>query len=1355
MIKQLHLTIICLFGTVFSIAQVAPVARFIQGSEVFPENFETEKLSKPAEGEVYEGKYVRYVQFYQLLTASQQQILKDKNLLLLDYVPEHIYQVALPANFDWGTLADFGIRSIVKPKTEWRMHKNLKERPFGNWAVHGDKIGVSVQVQPFITIEAAQILFKKRGIKVLEKGTQNGFLLIHVKPETISQLAALPWVNWLELESPPGEPEDLKGRALLRAGALDSDHPAGKKYNGSGVSLLIRDDGFVGPHIDLQARVTNDPGISADPSKTHGDRVAGTLAGAGNLDPAMRGIVPGANLFVSDYTAGFQDGTLPLLFSDHVTITNSSYSNGCNAGYTLAAQTVDQQLFENENYMHVFSAGNSNGIDCQYGAGGAWGNITGGNKLAKNALVAGNIDINGVIANTSSRGPASDGRLKPDLMGFGGEQYATGPNNVYQGFSGTSAASPGIAGCFAQLTHAWKTIHGTPDAPAGLLKAIMLNTCTDLGHPGPDFKYGWGQVNNWRALKAIEESRVDSGYVLSGVTNTFNVNVPAGVRQANFMIYWADPPGVLNAQRALVNDLDLLVTGPTGTSFQTWKLNPTPDPVILDTPAGKGHDTLNNVEQVTVENPVAGNYAVIVQSLDIPFFSQDFYFTWDFLYDSIQITQPAGGESLAVGAFEWITWDAYGNEGEFNLEFSTNGGANYNPIATVQGNVRFYGWIVPQAVSGDVKIRISRNGQVAVTEIPVTIAPQPINFVIDKVCPQSVTLKWFNSDNTLPIEIFKLGEKYMEPVGTAPAGSTSFIVPIQDASISQWFSARYANSTGLAGRRVIAVNASGGLINCQQTNDLASTNIISPDGSDIFSCGPLSVPVTVSVANHGTASISNATISYQNNNNPAVVENLPFLPAGGAIDFTFNTPLALDPNAINNLEISILLNNEQYPADNTISTSFAVTAGIAESDYLEGFESAQQIPPTWKITNPDAAFTWAPSLNPVIGIDGNPTNAVYVNHFSYNPGTGQEDILSLPPTAIKGTDTLQFDYSHALYSAAYVEKLRVEIVEACNAGGTPVVLWEKSDPGLALDQSDIAFFPDAPEDWARVEIPLTAFAGQNAVIRFISTNDYGNNTFLDNIGFKNLPPILGETLAIPDTFCSGTPISISANPNPAQTIDYQWNFGPGAQPLTATGPGPVAVIFNTPGDHIIQLVGSNAMGADTLIMAVFAIPVPGADFDFHINGLSVEFTNNSVNAGSWFWNFGDGATSTAFSPIHTYATHGNYTATLTATGECGMVSFAQNISTSQTIEQTGLSEFRVSPNPGNGLFNAMVSSPVQQQINMALLDNSGRLIHQESFDIQQGTRFLPFDCSGVAAGNYLLRVETKLGRFSVGVIIVK
>jgi hypothetical protein len=61
---------------------------------------------------------------------------------------------------------------------------------------------------------------------------------------------------------------------------------------------------------------------------------------------------------------------------------------------------------------------------------------------------------------------------------------------------------------------------------------------------------------------------------------------------------------------------------------------------------------------------------------------------------------------------------------------------------------------------------------------------------------------------------------------------------------------------------------------------------------------------------------------------------------------------------------------------------------------------------------------------------------------------------------------------------------------------------------------------------------------------------------------------------------------------------------------------------------------------------------PRVSFDFSVDGLRVSFSNHTKGADSWIWDFGDGETSTARRPSHTYASPGRYTVTLTgyATG---------------------------------------------------------------------------------------------------------
>jgi PKD repeat protein len=64
-------------------------------------------------------------------------------------------------------------------------------------------------------------------------------------------------------------------------------------------------------------------------------------------------------------------------------------------------------------------------------------------------------------------------------------------------------------------------------------------------------------------------------------------------------------------------------------------------------------------------------------------------------------------------------------------------------------------------------------------------------------------------------------------------------------------------------------------------------------------------------------------------------------------------------------------------------------------------------------------------------------------------------------------------------------------------------------------------------------------------------------------------------------------------------------------------------------------------------------PQPAPDFSFEINDKTVTFTNKSKYATSYAWDFGDGSTSTAESPVHTYSSGGVYTVKLTASNSQG------------------------------------------------------------------------------------------------------
>ena len=355
-----------------------------------------------------------------------------------------------------------------------------------------------------------------QNIQPYQYGQDTRFGYYTLSKTQVSDIARKSWVRYVEIIDEPGKPESTEGRTIQKSNLINNSLSNGLRYDGAGVKLLVRDDGLVGPHVDYAGRLFN---LTTDATGTHGDGVAGVMGGAGNIDPTVEGGSSGADIYVINYQSTFQDNTLSLHQNDDIMITNSSYSNGCNAGYTSTTQRVDQQIFDNPTLMHVFSAGNSNNNDCGYGAGNQWGNITGGHKVGKNVIAVANLFNTGNLVSSSSRGPAHDGRIKPDMAAHGQGQRSTNPNNQYQSFGGTSAAAPSLAGNLGQLIEVYRGMHGGTSPKSSLLKAAAMNSATDLGNAGPDFRYGYGLMHTGRAYDVIANNQYLFSTISQGGSN--------------------------------------------------------------------------------------------------------------------------------------------------------------------------------------------------------------------------------------------------------------------------------------------------------------------------------------------------------------------------------------------------------------------------------------------------------------------------------------------------------------------------------------------------------------------------------------------------------------------------------------------------------------------------------------------------------------------------------------------------------------------------------------------------------------------------------------------------------------------
>ena len=134
--------------------------------------------------------------------------------------------------------------------------------------------------------------------------------------------------------------------------------------------------------------------------------------------------------------------------------------------------------------------------------------------------------------------------------------------------------------------------------------------------------------------------------------------------------------------------------------------------------------------------------------------------------------------------------------------------------------------------------------------------------------------------------------------------------------------------------------------------------------------------------------------------------------------------------------------------------------------------------------------------------------------------------------------------------------------------------------------------------------------------------------------------------ASPRQVCAFSPVQFN-NQSTGAANNWLWLFGDGGS-STQSNPG---YAYEDTGYFTVTLIVGNFGCYDTLIMPDYIyVNPPIARFDPVLNcdlPFVRSFLDLSVGANEWFWNFGDGNTSTQQNPVHTYTAVGNYTVTLT------------------------------------------------------------------------------------------------------------
>lgn len=201
------------------------------------------------------------------------------------------------------------------------------------------------------------------------------------------------------------------------------------------------------------------------------------------------------------------------------------------------------------------------------------------------------------------------------------------------------------------------------------------------------------------------------------------------------------------------------------------------------------------------------------------------------------------------------------------------------------------------------------------------------------------------------------------------------------------------------------------------------------------------------------------------------------------------------------------------------------------------------------------------------------------------------------------------------------------------------------------------------------------------------------------------------------------------------TASYLWDFGDGN-----TGSGDTTTyIYSSPGNYEVCHTIVDVCGSDTICDSLeFVCGSPTAFFFYTSNFNTITFDNQSFVSGvtTWFWDFGDGNSSTDMNPVHVYDTVGTFTVCLYLTDACGSDTTCTAVSVLfdvSAIAEAEENRFRLYPNPAseyievNGLASDLtirIYSASGQLVEMIQPTNATERI--EVGDLPNGFYFVEF-----------------------------
>lgn len=1241
------------------------------------------------------NKHYITIQFKTLPSQQEKNNLKATGIELIDYIPNYAYTASVSADFDLSSFKSFNLRSVFQFTAAQKTVPALLSGAIPPHAIkQAGYADLTVITYEKLTVGEITGSLLPLSASVLEDMPMFRSFTIRIPQANMQRLVSLPYVQWVEFIEAPNQLENTLGRTLHRVSVLNDGV---RNLKGDGINVGIWDEGEISPHLDFSpaGRLNQMEFSSASQHSTH---CAGTILGRGLINQTARGMAPNASLYSFNFSGNIQTEMATAIPAQNLVVSSHSYGstqtcglNGAGVTYSSTSRATDLNLNTFPYHLHAHSAGNS-----QTACTGGWSTITASGKSAKNNILVANITTLEALSGSSSCGPVQDGRVKPEISAFGTSVFSTStPVNAYATLSGTSMATPGVAGSLVLLVQRYKQLNSNNLPPSTLIKNTVLNTAHDLGNVGPDYRFGYGRINALQAVRILEDNRYALNNVTTGTSNDININVPAGAARLRVMLTWNDPAGAANANPALVNNLDLTVVNGATTSFP-WIL----DPNNPATPATTGVDNVSNIEQVVINSPAAGSYTLRVNGTAVPTGpSQDYALTWSIDQPYIEVIYPNGSESFSPGSTETITWDNAGVTSSQTIEYSVDGGSNWTVIsASVPAGTTRFSWSVPVANTSTAKIRVSSGAVSDVSDNNFKILGTVTGFSASGISCNAgeVIFNWTAVTNASHYDIYTLDAATGQFVtfATNLSGTTHTATGLTPNAL-MWFTIRAKNSTSSAeSERANAVSV-----------------VVSNGGGGIGTVGAITGQTTIcgtpSNVMYSISSVSGAT-SY----------NWTAPPGASIVSGQGTTTIAINYNTGSSSgNVSVSASNGSC---STAPSTLAITVGsTAVSAPTTGGNQAQTVC----------------AGNPVPTLTATATVPAGHTLLWYNAASGGTTVAN-PTLSSVGTITYYAASVNNSTGCESAERTAVSLTitsvpAASHTAGGPVTFCQGGTVVLTANSGSSYLWSNGATTQA---ITLNTSGSYTVTVTTSGCTSTSSATTVT----VNPLPVATITAGSATSFCQGGNVVLTASAGSSWT----WSNGAVTQAITVSNSG----------NFSVTVTNVNGCSAASTATAVSVSPNPvvtisASPYTRLYPGLSTTLTANVTPAGSYNYTWLKdaavitGATSSSITGINLDKL-GSYTVTVTNTS--GLP--CSNTSPVVEIADSATSKMYILPNPTDGNFDIIYYSEGNNNYTLSISDSKGAMVYRKTYSISSPYQRMNVDMTLHSSGIYQVLLTDRTGK---------